>query len=84
MENFSELIGEELTDELISIIKIFIKKNNGVIKKKYKDPVTFDQRYEVHFSQEVLIIEYNDMIGVEVTGSKKYTKLLKKCIKKQK
>jgi len=70
-------IIENYNDEVFNKIKKFIKLKNGNVVEKFKDPITLQQYYKVEFDSESITIDFDEMIGVEFTGSDKYIELLK-------
>jgi len=67
---------EKYNDEIFSKIKKFIKLYNGKTVEKFKDPITLQQYYKVEFDGESITIDFDEMIGIEFSGSDKYIALL--------
>jgi len=71
-----KFIIENYTDEVFNKVKKFIKLNNGNIVERFKDPITLQQYYKVDFESEFITVDFDEMVGIEFSGSDKYIALL--------
>ena len=70
-------IIESYNDETFKKVKKFIKQNNGTVIEKFKDPITLQQYYKVEFGSETITIDFDDMVGIEFSGSDKFISIIK-------
>ena len=70
-------IIESYNDETFNKVKKFIKQKDGTVVEKFKDPITLQQYYKVQFGSETITIDFDDMVGIEFSGSDKFIAIIK-------